>query len=357
MKLRAENLDIYPDTLLDVVNITRDIIQKEDRTFDDNRRIKNILDDLDSFNMTIEIQDIDMIQYSMLLSMNNITVELIENNNIKFKTIEFPNEELKNEYERLINQYNVFSELLDLPDLLLQYMQPNSRLVDVRISMSIKDFVSFILACSKYDETLDLIVLISDFDDVLENLVTMSMSLRDMVYVDDLFIRMQLDEENRRAMLDSGVININVVSNEDYIQHCMEKDKVDVKLSTIGTCSLVAYRDIVSKIPKQQIKIENFFDLINQEYMSLTFPIEYLQLDEDVSNAIDGYIYDWYSLLYELKKYDGTELETMLCCLGCYSNIFKMNTMLDNYFMLLYNSELSEVKDLMNVLGQKIMNK
>ena len=357
MKLIADNIDIYPDTLLDVINVTRDVIQKEDRTFDDNKRIKNILDDLDSFNMTIIIQDVDMIKYSMLLSMRNISVELISNEEIKFKNIEFPDEELTKEYDRLLNQYKAFEEIIELPDLLLQYIQPNSRLVDVRLSMSVKDFVYFILECSKYDEMLDIIVLISNFDDLMENLITMSMSLRDMMYVDDLFIRMQLDEENRRAMLDSGIININLVSNDEYIQHCLENDKPDVKLSTIGTCSLVAYREIVRNIPKQQIKIENFFDLINQEYMSLTFPIEYLNLDEYVSNAIDGYIYDWYLLIDKLKGYEGTELDVMLCCLGCYSNIFKMNTMMENYFKLLYECDLSEIKDLMNVLGNKILNK
>lgn len=357
MKLIADNIDIYPETLLDVINVTRDIIQKEDRTFDDNKRIKNILDDLDSFNITVVLQDIDMIQYSMLLSMQNITVAVDNFNEVKFKDIDFPNEELKKEYNRLINQYNSISSILEMSDELLQYIQPNSRLVDARISLSIKEFVFFILECSKYDELIDIIVLLSNFDEVLENLVTMSLSLRDMMHVDDIFIRMQLDEDNRRLLLDSGIINVNVVSNEEYVKHCLETEKISVKISTIGVCSLVAYRDIVKSIPKQQIKIENFFDLINQEYMSLTFPKEYLHLDEYVSNAIDGYIYDWYLLLYELKKHEGTELDSMLCCLGCYSNIFKMNTMLDNYFRLMYESELSEVKDLMEIFGDKIINK
>jgi hypothetical protein len=241
----------------------------------------------------------------MLLSMQNITLSLIDSDVVKFKNIEFPNEELKKEYDRLINQYNSFSDILEMSDELLQYIQPNSRLVNVIISLSIKEFVFFILECSKYDELIDIIVLLSNFDEVLENLVTMSMSLRDMMYVDDIFIRMQLDEDNRRLLLDSGIININVVSNEEYIKHCLENEKFSVKISTLGVCSLVAYRDIVNSIPKQQIKIENFFDLINQEYMSLTFPKEYLQLDEYVSNALDGYIYDWYLLLDELKLISG----------------------------------------------------
>lgn len=354
MFLLAENIDIYPDTLIDVIDNVLDIIHKDERNFEDNKRIRNILDDLDSFNLTFSINEVDMIKYSLLLSIDKISVELVDSEEVKFEEIEFEDDELNAEYNRLLKQYKTFESLVNLPDNLLQYIQPNSRLVNVRISLSIKDFVHFILTCSKYDELLDIIVMISNYDTVMEKLVTMSMSLYDLNFVDDLFIRLQVDEEYRRAMLDSGVININIMSNDEYVIHCLKNSKSDVKISTIGTCSLVAYREIVKNIPKQQIKIENFFDLINQDYMSLTFPVEYLHLDEYVSNAIDGYIYDWYLLIDKLKQKDDTELITMLCCLGCFSNIFKMNTNMENYFMLLYQSNLSEVQDLMTIFGNKL---
>lgn len=356
MKLIAENIDIYPDTLLDIVCLLNDLLHKEDRSFEDNKRIRNILDDLDSFNMTLIIQDIDMINYSLLLSIDNLNVELEDQDELKFKNIDFGNDDLNNEYNRLIKQYKSFDEILNMPDTFMQYLQPNSRLVNVRISLSVKDFIYFILTCSKYDELLDLIVLISDFDTLLENLVTLSMAMCDMMNVEDLFIRMSLDEDNRKILLDEGSVNITMISNDEYISYCVENNKVDVKLSSIGTCSLVAYRDIVSQIPKHQIKIENFFDLINQEYISLILPKEYAEINADVANAIDGYIYDWYLLIDRLKKYRDSEMETMLCCLGCFSNIFKMNTSIENYFKMLYGSDLSEVSDIISVLVKKLIN-
>ena len=356
MKLIAENIDFYPETLIDVVDIVNELIHKKDRNFDDIKRIKNIIDDLDSFNMTMILQDIDMVKYSMLLSMNHVNVERIDNDEIKFEELDLVDTELNHIYSRLIQQYLAFEEILGFESRLMEYLQPNSRLVDVRISMSIKDFIYFSLTCSKYDELLDVNVLLSNFDDLLEKLVTISMSLYDMISVDDLFIRMSLDEENRKNILDSGSININVISNEEYINHCIDNYQCDVKLSTIGSCSLVAYRELVSSIPKQQIKIENLFDLIGQEYISITFPKEFSEIDHNLMNALDGYLYEWYTLVDKLSKIEGMELKTMLCCLGCFSNIFKMNTAIENYFLLLHESESSEIFDLMSVLEDKIMN-
>ena len=43
MKLIAENIDFYPETLIDVVDIVNELIHKEDRNFDDVKRIKNIM--------------------------------------------------------------------------------------------------------------------------------------------------------------------------------------------------------------------------------------------------------------------------------------------------------------------------
>ena len=140
----AENIDIFPETLIDVIDVTQEIIYKEDRNHDDNKRIRNIIDDLDSFNMSLVIQDIDMIKYSMLLSIDCITVELLEKN-IEFKQMDFNDECMNNEYNRLIKQYEAISSLIYyMPDQLLQYIQPNSRLVDIRISMSVKDLIFYI---------------------------------------------------------------------------------------------------------------------------------------------------------------------------------------------------------------------
>lgn len=353
MKLIAENIDIYPDTLIDVIDVTQGIICKEKRDYDDNKRIRNIIDDLDSFNLSITIQDVDMIKYSLLLAIDNISVELIDSE-IKFKNIDFNDEELNNEYNRLLKQYESLAGLIDMPDKILQYIQPSSRLVDVRLSMSIKDFVYFIITCSKYDELIDINVLLSNYDELLDKLVTMANSLNDMYIPDDLFIRLKLDEENRKLILNSGNINIIVVSNEEYIYHCIANNKTDVKLSTLCSCSLVGYRELVKFLPNHHVKIENFFDLIEQEYINLTLPVEYLNINEDISNAINGYIYDWFLLFDKVKKYDELELEAMLCCLGCFSSICKINTTINDYYKLSEQSELSEVSDIMAVLEQKI---
>jgi hypothetical protein len=356
MKLFAENIDFYPDTLIDIIDILLDLTNKEERSFEEIKRIKNIVDDLDSFNMTVTLQDIDMLKYTLLLSFDNITVDLVEDDDMRFKEIEFENSKNVEKYNRLITQYKAFEEILGLEDKLMQYIQPNSRLVNARVSMSVKDFVYFALLCSKYDELLDINVLLSNFDDLLEKLVTVSLALYNLYFVDDLFIRVGLDEENRKSLLDSGTINACIVSNEEYIQHCIDTFKASVKLSVIGSCSLVAYREIVDYLPKQQIKIENISGMIQQEYISLTFPREFSEIDPNVANALDGYVYEWYQFIDELKKDDEEKNNILLCCLGCFSSVFKMNTAIENYFKLITETNMSEVFDLMNVVVNKLTN-
>lgn len=359
MKMLIENIDMHEAILFEVTHILKDIINKENRNYDDNKRIRNILDDMDGFNITILIEDLDMLKYTMISSIRNISVELVDSPEVEFRALTFPNGPFEEEYTRLINQFYHIKELLvckyDMDDKLLQYIQPNSRLVNVRLTLSVKELIYFMLTCAKYDELLDINVLLTDVSELMENLVTIAISLSDIIMVDDLFIRTPIEDNVKKNLLESGNVNIEIMSNEDYINHCIENGKADVKMSTIGTCSLVAYREIVTNTPKQSIKIENFYDLIQQEYISLTLPIEYLKIDEYVSNAIDGYLYDWYTLFYNLKEYEEFENEAMLCCLGCFSNIFKMNMMIEEYSKLKYN-ELSEVEDLMSVLEHKIKN-
>lgn len=357
MKIIMENCDVVESLLFHITQILKELITKEDRNFDDNKKIRDILDDLDSFNITMQIHDLDMLRYTMLCSINNLNVEIIDNSSWEFKLLNLPNEEMEKEYSRLLNQFyhlkNLLEDNYNMSDELLQYIHPNSRLMNVRLSLSVKELLSFMLTCAKYDELLDINVLLSDVDELMANLVTVAMSLNDLILADDVFIRVIFEEACRKSLLESGNVNIELMSNESYIAYCVENNQVDVKMSTLGTCSLVAYRDMVNKT--KGIKIENLYNLITQEYVSLTLPIEYNDIDEYTMNAVDTYLYDWYVFFGNLKEYEEFEIEALLCCLGCFTNIFKMNTMIENYNNLLY-SDLSEVVDLMSVVKQKIEN-
>jgi hypothetical protein len=354
-----ENCDFFEETLIDVMQVLNELIHNENRNHEDMKRIRNILDDLDNFNITFILEDIDMIQYTMLLSMKHASIGIIDKDEISFKELVFPNDEMEKDYIRLITQsveiHNLLKDKYNFPVEEIEYIYPNSKLMTVRVSLSIKDLLYFILSCGKYNETIDLNLVFSDYDNLTEIIVTVAMSLTDMIKVDDLFIRMKLDEENRGIILDSTTMNINIVSNEEYIDYCIKTNNVEVKLSTIGACSLVAYRYIVNNLPKQDIKIENFNDFIDQEYYGIILPKNYTEIEGDDANLIDGYIYDWYLLVNKYKEFSEYEHEQILCCLGCFTNIFKMNTPIYNYFELDAQG-LFEVEELMNVVQNKLIH-
>ena len=358
MNLLIENCDFFEETLIDVMQVLNELVHKEDRNYDDMKRIRNIIDDLDSFNITFLLEDIDMIQYTMLLTMKNVSIESIYNDTISFKEIIFPNEEIEKEYIRLITQAveirGILKDKYKLTDDEIEYIYPNSKLTNVRVSLSIKELLYFIITCGKYNELIDINLLFSDYDALTEAIVTVAMSLIDELKVDDLFIRMKLDEENRGILLDATTVNVNIVSNEEYIDYCIKSDNVDVKLSTIGVCSLVAYRYMVNNLPNGNIKIENFNDFIEQEYYGIILPRIYTELDGDDINLIDGYIYDWYILINKYKEFLEYEQEQVLCCLGCFTNIFKLNAPIYNYFEMEVE-ESTEVEELMKSIQNKLI--
>ena len=358
MTLIIENCDFFEDALLEVMNVLHGFVVKEDRNYDDDKRIRNILDDLDNFNLTFILQDVDMLIYTMLLSMKNITVAQVdEMNEIAFKELNFPNEEVEQEYIRLITQCVDLMRLLkskyNMEYKEIEYLVPNSKLLTVRVSVSIKGLFYFLASCAKYDELMDITLLFSNYDALLETIVTISMSLSDLIVVDDIFMRMKLDEHNRKSILESGDTPIFIISDEEYINYCMVNNHNSVKLSTIGSCSLVAYREILENITKQDIKIENFNDFIDQENFSISLPAIYTSIERDDANIIDGYIYDWYLLVYKLKEFEDYNIEKVLCCLNCFVNVFKMNTPIYNYFEM--DSELTEVNEIMYKIQSEIL--
>lgn len=359
MNLIIENCDFFVDDLLSVLNVLNDLINREDRDYKVDREIKNILDDLDNFNITFILEDLDMETYTMILSMKNIAVSLISREDISFKELNFPNDNLEKEYERLIVQYmmirNELKNLYEITDKELEYIEPNSKLVTVRLSASVKQLLYFILSCAKYDETVDINLLFSNHDELLESMVTIALSLTDLIKVDDIFIRMSLEENNRQYLLNSTEVCVNVISNEEYIDYCIKNGINKVNLSVIGTCSLVAYREMVDKTPKQSIKIENFYEFINQDNFNITLPVIYSCIEDDLVNIIEKYIYDWFNLVNELKQFGDYRREEMLCCLGCYDNIFKSNMILESYFKL-GSSEVTEINEMIYELEHKIFS-
>lgn len=353
MNLIVENCDFYEKSLQDVLNVMSELIDKEDRDHNDVKRIRNVIDDLDSFNVSFILEDVDNVIYTMLLGMNHIYVELMESH-ICFKGINFPNEEMKNEYERLITQYMNLRETLlnnyNITEKELEYLEPNSRLYNVRVSLSIKDLLTFILTCSQYDETIDVVVTFSNYDGLMENIVTVALSLFDIIKPEDLFIRMPLDEENRKNVLYSNGM-VHLLSNEDYLRYCIDNNLL-TKVSAIGGCSLVAYKELLTKLPSHEIKIENFRDFVQQENFDVLLPISYGAVEGDLIVEVEGYIYSWYNLVNAFKVSKEYSNEAIMCCLGCFINVFKLNTGLDNIQNL--DLVLSENENLLEGLVAKV---
>lgn len=354
--IELEHCDLYNSELEAIFLSLINLAEKDNRTFEDNKRIRDILDDLTLYNITFKLESINMLQYTLLLSMRELNIQFLQS--IGFESIEFGDDELNNEYDSLLCKAcdiwglleHKYRNLFDLKS--IEYILPNSRLVDIRMSISIREFIELIHTCSKYDETMNIVLAISNHE-LLEQVVTVANSLYDFIHTEDLFIRTTIADDVREDLVTHGT-NLMVLSNTEFIKERVNMGDADVKMSTLAHCSLVAFRDLVRRSYNFNMKLENFkYKQITQNEIIL--PEEYGELEEDDLNLIDKYIYDWVVFIDKLEnssEYYSNEMT--LCNLGCFGHIVRMNGRVGHYFNLEYFNIIPEVNDMISNLTLKI---
>ena len=354
--IEIEHCDLYIAEMESIFLTLNMLAEKEHKSFEDNKRIRDIIDDLAMYNITFKLSNINMLQYTLLLTLRELNIEFIHS--IGYEAIEFDDDELNEEYDRLLCKAYDIEELLlsKYNDLFnkqaIEYILPNSKLVDIRMSISMKEFIELIHTCSKYDELMNIVLAISN-NSILERIVTVANSLYDFIHTEDIFIRTTIAESVREDLVTHGT-NLMVLSNTDYINEQLDNGVSNMKMSTLAHCSLVAFRDLVRRSYNFNMKLENFkYKHITQNEIIL--PEEYSKIEEDDLNLIDKYIYDWIVFIDKLENsgnYYSNELT--LCNLGCFGHIVRMNAKVSHYFNLEYFNISSEVMDMVNNLTLKI---
>lgn len=352
--VEVEHCDLHDNEIENIALTLLNLSEQEQKTFIDNKRIRDILDDLLSYNITFRLENINMLQYTLLLSIRELDIEFVKS--IGFEAIEFDDDGLNAEYDKLVCRACDICKLLEtvysFDQNTLDYILPNSKLVSIRLSVSMKEFIELIHTCSKYDELMNIVLAISN-NISLEKIVTVSNSLYDFIHTDDLFMRVNIPEDIREDLTTHGS-NLMIITNIDYIRNQINKGDVDVKMSTLAHCSLVAFRDLSRRSYNFNMRLENFkYNRINQNEIIL--PEEYSKIDEDDLNLIDKYIYDWIVFINKINdrcEYYFNELS--LCGLGCFGHVVRMNGKIRHYFNLEYFNVIPEVNEMINNLTLQI---
>lgn len=354
INLELINIDINKDVLnnrIYDINIIKDLLKDEK---DQNKIIRDILDNMGMYNITIRLYDINMLQYTLITTIKNNNVRVMNPNEITFDTVDLYDETLEKEYYRLISQYmELRNELSFLSNKMLENLEPNTRLVNIELCMSIKEFIEFLILCSKYDELMDIVLAVSN-NEVLEGLVTILWSLK--LSTEDLYMRMKIDNEIRNEL--STNTKLVILSNSDFIKKNINEGNPNVKLTLLSYGNFLTIRDVSSKTSNIDIKLENP-KFINREEnpIDVILPNEFgLLLNEDQFNKVDKYIYDWVVFINKLeadeKHYYYNDI--LACYLGCFGNVFRMNNTIEDYFKLSYTDIGSEVIELLYNLKQEL---
>ena len=350
MNIELLNMDLDYGKLNDVVNF---IDNSENITY---KEINDILCNLDMYNISVRINNITMMQYTLLLTMKGIKPILLKQKELKFGELTIDDKDIQSEYKRLLNEYKELRKELDIfSDTTLECLEPGSRLVDIEMNTSIKEFIEFINTCSKYDELLDLVLVIST-NEITQKFISILYKLDLNTY--DVYMRSKIVKEVRDELtsLRSSTKSF-IISNTDYISRELEKGNSEVKISLLTYSNYLEIRDLTNKFIDINIKLENPKLIEKENYpIDVIVPDELgLINDEILTNRIDKYIYDWIVLISKIKdKKEYYYNDILACYLGCFASIFIMNNSVKDYFNLQYTDIGSQVVEMLYSLIQNI---
>ena len=129
INLELINIDIDKEILTSTINHINDLLEDEE---EQSKTVRDILDNMDMYNMTIRLHDINMLQYTLLTTIKNNNVRIINPNEITFDTVNLCDKTLEKEYYRLLSQYiELRNELSFLSNKMLENLEPNTRLVTI----------------------------------------------------------------------------------------------------------------------------------------------------------------------------------------------------------------------------------
>ena len=347
MNIQLINLDIPVENL----NIITKYINEQETN---SKYINDMLSSLDMYNITVRFNDITMMQYTLLLTIKDINPRLIKQRDIKFGKLINEDSKINDEYNRLISKYIDLRKKLDLfSDTVLEALEPGSRLVDVEICLSIKDLIGFINVCSKYDELIDLIVVLTN-NEITEKVVSLSFKINNSNNY-DLYMRNEIAKDIREELtVDSN--KLIILSDIEYVNKSIEEGNAYSKISILTYGNYLEIRDLTNKLLNVNLKLENpkLVDKVNYS-IDIILPEEFYMIsDENLINELDGYIYDWVSLIKNIQKEEYYYNDILSCHLGCFANIFTMNNSVNDYFKLQYTGIGHEVIELLTNLKQNI---
>lgn len=347
MNIQLINLDIPVENL----NIITKYINEQETN---SKYINDMLSNLDMYNITVRFNDITMMQYTLLLTIKDINPRLIKQRDIKFGKLINEDNKINDEYNRLISKYIDLRKKLDLfSDTILEALEPGSRLVDVEICLSIKDLIRFINVCSKYDELIDLIVVLTN-NEITEKIVSLSFKINNSNNY-DLYMRNEIAKDIREELTVENN-KLIILSDIEHVNKSIEEGNAYSKISILTYGNYLEIRDLTNKLLNVNLKLENpkLFDKVNYS-IDVILPEEFYMIsDEDLINELDGYIYDLISLIKNIQKEEYYYNDILSCHLGCFANIFTMNNTISDYFKLQYTGIGHEVIELLNNLKQNI---
>ena len=233
---------------------------------------RKIMQKIDYFYLSFEIEGIDTLQDLLLSSIRHIHYKSFDYDIMSFTELE--SAEQDQEIALLYNTFKINSAILannllnewkDLEEEIsndVEYILPLSRKKKCVCTMSIAEFVRFIQTCFKYEELNDVVdVLLSMDNDIIEDLICMS---NDLIDGDDLFLLEPIDKLVKGEIEDTGKMATVIETEIDTLPDDFDLPK-QIDLHSVSCVSMVTFKYLLNTEIRNKIMMENIYKTIVDE--------------------------------------------------------------------------------------------
>lgn len=231
--------------------------------------VRKIMQKVDYFYLSFEIDGIDTLQDLLLSSIRHIHYKSFDYNEMSFTELESVEQDpeiaiLYNTFKinSAILANNLLNEWKDLEEEIsndIEYILPLSRKKKCVCTMSIAEFVRFIQTCFKYEELNDIVdALLTMENDIVDDLICLS---NDVVEGDDLFLLEPIDSLVKGEIEDTGKMATVIETEIDLLPDDFDLPK-QIDLHSVSCVSMVTFKYLLNTEIRNKIMMENIYKTI-----------------------------------------------------------------------------------------------
>lgn len=350
--------DLDKNTVESIVSLASSLDEIDGTSYKYMNQFDNMIQNLETFQITFELKDITLLQYLMLANIKRLNVDLeIDYNNPRFKYLDLYSSELNDRFDE---QVELTKELiLTVPEQYRPYLSTTGQLCNMKIYTNGKKLLKLLATMIKYDELSEIVDCMVERD-TEDNLITNLLYLSNKVDAYEIYLREMLSHEIRESLMHSqDGIAIQFQTDLSILNKIQDNggDIGEVATTSFMKSSLVGYLEMINKGLSDRLRMENPWHVFSREKVLVDIAMPYqVYENEELVYKINRMIMEWLGLIEEVKELESTDKDALTMIPTAFCVLYRYITKYKNDINSTENDfDLVEAGEIQIVRKQKIV--